>query len=42
MSELLPPGGSEGYEACDDEGRGILDAPYLPLWEGGTAEGCDG
>ena len=20
-------GGSEGYEACDDEGRGLLDAP---------------
>ena len=27
MSELLPTGGSEGYEACDDEGRGLLDAP---------------
>ena len=30
MSELSPPGGSERYEACDDEGRGLPDAPYLP------------
>ena len=27
MSELSPLGGSEGCGACDDEGRGILDAP---------------
>ena len=26
MRELSPPGGSEGYGACDDEGRGLLDA----------------
>ena len=30
MSELSPPGGSEQYGACDDEGRGLPDAPPLP------------
>ena len=31
MSELSPSGGSEGYGACDDEGRGLPGAPDLPL-----------
>ena len=38
MSELSPPGGSEGYEACDDEGAASGRPPSLPL-QGGRWHG---
>ena len=43
MRELSPPGGSEGYGACDDEGAAPCGRPAFPpqggRWPAGPDEG---
>ena len=39
MNELSPPGGSEGYEACDDEGAAFGRPKPSPLWGEGGPKG---